>query len=74
MLTTLQVLKLAEAGQAQRLPKREGGILDTTTAHAILTIYRGLSPANQEKLLAMPFTKMADVVWTVLERCRTPKS
>jgi hypothetical protein len=67
MLTTLQVLELAENGQAQRLPKREGGLLDATTAHAILTVYHALSPTNQGKLLAMPFPKMADVAWKVLE-------
>jgi len=39
MKTTLQTLLDAEAGVAQKLPRREGGYLDTTTAHAILTAY-----------------------------------
>ncbi len=68
MLTALQVLEFVEAGQAQRLPKREGELLDASTAHAILTVYRGLSPATQQKLLAMPFWKMADVAWKVVAR------
>jgi len=68
MKTKLEVLLDAEAGNAQKLPTREGGYLDATTAHAILTVYRELSPANQEKLLAMRFRKMADVCWSVLGR------
>jgi len=39
-----------------------------TTAHAILTVSRELSPTNREKPLGMSFRRMADVCWNVLGR------
>ena len=55
-----QIRWLDSKGKSRKL------IIDTTTANAILTVYRALKPENQAKFLAFGWPKMADTAWKLL--------
>jgi hypothetical protein len=67
----IDIINDAAAGQYQKIYELHGGkqrkiLLDMTTARAIVTVYRALSPANQEKFLRYPISRMGQIAWTLL--------
>jgi hypothetical protein len=59
----ITLLRDAARGQWRKI---SGVVVDATTAHAILTVYDALSPANQARLAAMPIARMATIAWQLL--------
>lgn len=67
----IDIINDAAAGQYQKIYELHGGkqrkiLLDMTTARAIVTVYRALSPANQEKFLRYPISRMGQIAWTLI--------
>lgn len=74
----LELIEAAAGGHAQKITESVGGkqrktYLDMQSANAILTVYRNLSPANQEKYLTYPVSKMADIAWKLLAKRNPPR-
>lgn len=57
----------------RRSSKRRGILVDATSAAVVLQVYEGLGSENRSRLLAMPFGRMVQISFAVLERARATK-
>ena len=54
----------------RRSSKRRGILVDDRWAHAVLTVFDGLSPEHQVNLASRPVAQMLDIAFKVLARAR----
>jgi len=64
------ICKVVEERQWRRIARSttDRVRMDLTTAHAIMTVYDALSPANREKFAALPMRKMSRVAFRILAK------